>query len=75
MLLPSPAVLPVNRSWLTGDLAERARSNGAALVWPDHRLPLQARAYRRGRRRRAREALHVLEQQRRHAATAVSGEF
>uniref|UniRef100_J3LU69 Secreted protein n=1 Tax=Oryza brachyantha TaxID=4533 RepID=J3LU69_ORYBR len=67
LVLASPAVLPES-SWLTGDLAERASSNGLVLLRPAHRLPLQARAYRGGRRRRARKALHVLEEQRSHAA-------
>lgn len=62
VLLPFLAVLPVG-SGLGRGLAERA---GGGLVRPDHRLPLEARADGGGRRRRARQAPHVLEEQRRH---------
>lgn len=68
LLLPFLAVLPVGPG-LGGDLEERA---GAGLVRPEDRLPLQAGAYGGGRRRRAREAPHVLEEQGSHGVVACS---
>jgi hypothetical protein len=70
-LLPFLAVKPVRPGPGLGSRNGRQGAGaGAGLVWAGRRVPLQARACRRGRLGRAREPLHVPEQQRSHGAAA-----